>query len=202
MKKPISKARKIYAGVSLVLAGVQFGVYALDQFACKKAKKIADEPNHLPLEALETALYQHFKPIIDQELGLEEVHYAFHPHQASHALNANRVLGVTGPALFYKDLLVVELYRQGVAHDAICTGLGKFNLEKYALSYVDTLAHELRHVRQFALEGYTFESLDGTIFSKHEGVRKEVEKVAKAYGKQFAKQHREEILRIVSELNK
>lgn len=200
MKETMSKAQKIYTGVSFVLAGVQLGIYALDQFACKKAEKIAAEKNNHLFESLETALYQHFKPIVEKELGLENVHYAFNPHQKGHLLEANRVLGATGPALLRKDILVVELYRQGIAHEAIFTGLGKFDLEKYAMNYVNTLAHELRHVKQFTLEGYNFDSLDGTIFSKHRGVRKEVEKVAKAYGNQFAKQHREEILRLVKEM--
>ena len=202
MKKSMSKVRKIYTGVSFVLAGVQLGAYALDQLACKKAEKIAENKDNQVFTSLETSLYQHFKPIVEKELGLEGVNYVLHPHQEGHSFEPNRVLGITGPALFRNDVLVVELYRQGIAHETIFTGLGKFDLERYAMYYVNTLAHELRHVKQFALEGYDFDSLEGTMFSKHRGVRKEVEKVAKAYGNQFARLHQEEIKSIVSNLTK
>ena len=74
MKKSMSKAQKIYTGVSFVLAGVQLGAYALDQFACKKAEKIAENKDNQTFTSLEAALYQHFKPIVEKELGLENVH--------------------------------------------------------------------------------------------------------------------------------
>ena len=88
-------------------------------------------------------------------------------------------------------------------HDTIFKNFGKLNLEKYAIRYVNTLAHELRHVKQFTLEGYNMDDLEGSMTSVFmTGVRKEVEKVAYAYGDNFAKLHQEEIKSIVKGLNK
>lgn len=156
------------------------------------------------LQALEEVLVAHFKPIIEKELGLTGFDYHLNAHQdlIMDGFIGHFVLGLTSPNLFNLNQKVVELYRQAIAHQVMVKNFGKFDLSKYAVLYVTILAHELRHVKQFVYEGYDFDDLEGNIFSRQTGVRKELEKGAKAYEKQFKDAHKDEILAIVSNFTK
>ena len=197
------KTQKVFTGIGLTLTTISLGVQLLEKKACQKAEDYISSEYDAMFNPLEEALYNHFNPIITKELGLEEVRFLVNPHAGYHLFASNHLLGVTGKHLLDKELVVVEIYRQGILHDTIFKNFGKLNLEKYAIRYVNTLAHELRHVKQFTLEGYNMDDLEGSMTSVFmTGVRKEVEKVAYAYGDNFAKLHQEEIKSIVKGLNK
>ena len=197
------KAQMIFTGISFGFTAFGLGVQLLEKKACQKAEDYTSSEYDSLFKPLEEALYNHFKPILTKELGLEEVHFLINPHGEHHLFTPNTLLGLTGKHILDDKLLVVELYRQGILHDILCKNFCKLDLEKYAIRYVNTLAHELRHVKQFALEGYNMDDLQGSVTSVFmKGVRKEVEKVAYAYGDKFAKVHQDEIKSIVKGLNK
>lgn len=197
------KTQMVFTGIGLALTGIGLGVQLFEKKVCQKTEKYMSSDYDSTFKPLEEALYNHFKPIIVKELGLEDVRFHVNPHSGSHIFAPNTLLGVTGKNLFDSEMLVVELYRQGMLYCTLLNNFGKLNLERYAICYVNILAHELRHVKQFALEGYNMDDLQGSMTSVFmTGVRKEVEKVAYAYGNSFAKTHLETIRSIVKGLNK
>lgn len=152
--------------------------------------------NEEVIEVLETELMETFIPILHERLELKADDYVCCVHEKRLGMKPVLNIGIRGVTyklnfMFGGEHVAFTTSKQGIMADCFI----RMNRISYAENFVDTLAHEMCHVKQIVDGRLDVNTLTGGIKLRKNSW---FEKEAYPYGRSFAREHQDLIKEIAS----